>query len=513
MRRPFSSALPQARFAFLGSFLICLAALSFQSPMSAKDIYVADSSAGTGDGTSAANATSSAWFNTVSNWGTGPQQIGPGDTVHLCGVIATQLNVNGSGTPGHVITILFEPNAKMSCAAGTLIECMSKNYLVFDGGANGIIENTDNGSPPLHNQVDATGIYAPQCSNLEVKNLTIQNLYVHTSVDDVQGESGAVYLNGFGNNISIHDCTFHDIHWALTLASNPGSTGVSIYRNQFYNCDHGIAGIGGSMGNPANVNIYHNTFGSTANWDTTANAFHHDGIHIFFDPGGLLSGVNIHGNLFCGNWGINNTAHIFIQGDFSQANPNAVSNLAIYNNIFIQDFGNGLNNGFINGNGPNWRVQNNTFFGSRVRNTTALFLGGTELNFTNNLVTSVTTFLNLNPGTTFAAGALNHNLYSDAREGGNTMFSLAGTGYNVFALWQSATGQEAASSLGPQTNMNRDGTLLPGSTAIGAGADLSASFTTDKNGLTRTTPWDIGAFKYVPPTTPSAPKNVRIIGQ
>ena len=35
------------------------------------------------------------------------------------------------------------------------------------------------------------------------------------------------------------------------------------------------------------------------------------------------------------------------------------------------------------------------------------------------------------------------------------------------------------------------------STVIGAGADLSAYFTVDKDGLTRTAPWDVGAFKYV----------------
>ena len=42
-----------------------------------------------------------------------------------------------------------------------------------------------------------------------------------------------------------------------------------------------------------------------------------------------------------------------------------------------------------------------------------------------------------------------------------------------------------------------DFTLKAGSNAIGAGADLSEYFTTDITGETRTTPWDIGAFKYV----------------
>ncbi len=36
------------------------------------------------------------------------------------------------------------------------------------------------------------------------------------------------------------------------------------------------------------------------------------------------------------------------------------------------------------------------------------------------------------------------------------------------------------------------------STAIGAGTDLSASFTTDADGLTRTVPWDLGAYRSSP---------------
>jgi len=42
---------------------------------------------------------------------------------------------------------------------------------------------------------------------------------------------------------------------------------------------------------------------------------------------------------------------------------------------------------------------------------------------------------------------------------------------------------------------NHDYTLVAGSIAIGVGADLSASFTTDLNGVTRTAPWDAGAYK------------------
>ena len=44
-------------------------------------------------------------------------------------------------------------------------------------------------------------------------------------------------------------------------------------------------------------------------------------------------------------------------------------------------------------------------------------------------------------------------------------------------------------------------TLQAGSNAIGTGVDLSSIFTTDYAGLTRTVPWTIGAYKFVPSGT------------
>ena len=59
--------------------------------------------------------------------------------------------------------------------------------------------------------------------------------------------------------------------------------------------------------------------------------------------------------------------------------------------------------------------------------------------------------------------------------------------------------------------------LNVGSTAERVGADLSATFSTDMSGQSRTTPWDIGAFARTtvgsapPPTPPPAPTNLRLL--
>ena len=80
---------------------------------SASDIYVAQNTTGGNTGADCADAHSAAWFNTPANWGSGGNQIGPGTTVHLCGVFtgtagATMLTIQGSGSNGNPVTIKFE---------------------------------------------------------------------------------------------------------------------------------------------------------------------------------------------------------------------------------------------------------------------------------------------------------------------------------------------------------------------------------------------------------------------
>lgn len=59
---------------------------------------------------------------------------------------------------------------------------------------------------------------------------------------------------------------------------------------------------------------------------------------------------------------------------------------------------------------------------------------------------------------------------------------------------------------------NGNAGLQVGSPAIHAGVNLSSSFTTDFSGVTRTAPWDIGAYEYVPlgPTTLNVSGSARV---
>src|ERR1039457_6396851 len=75
-------------------------------------IYLAQTAAGDGSGSSTGNRMALATIN--SSW-----TLNPGDTLSLGGTFTNALNIRGSGTAGNPITILFEPNAKFSAPTMT----------------------------------------------------------------------------------------------------------------------------------------------------------------------------------------------------------------------------------------------------------------------------------------------------------------------------------------------------------------------------------------------------------
>lgn len=174
--------------------LALLACLSLPAPRcSATDIYFAQNASGVGNGSDCANAYAYSFFNTRANWGTAPGQIGPGATAHICGTVTTfngvaydYLRFHGSGTQGQPITLKWEPGARLSVPSCGPFACvqMGGSYQVIDGGSNGILEATANGTGLRHHDPGAA-IYANPCNYCEFKNLHIHNIYVHavTRVD------------------------------------------------------------------------------------------------------------------------------------------------------------------------------------------------------------------------------------------------------------------------------------------------------------------------------------------
>lgn len=516
--------------------LILGLALFAVSPCYAKNIYVAQTTAGLGTGADCANARPVAWFNATANWGAGPAQITAGDTVHLCGTISSELDAQGSGVAGSPITLLFENNAQMSSPvfSPNAINLVSRSYITVDGGTNGIIQNTANGTG-LANHLPSRAIEFTGGNNIEVRNLTFSNLYVHTTVSDTAVDQTAVnciYANGFGNSISFHNNVAHDVGWCVHFQVGRGqaSSGIDVYNNEIYNFDHGVTlGLNVTSGSGSSVSIHDNHFHDPANWDTTANVYHHDGIHAFAYCGDGIAfcatanwtGLSIYNNLFDGNWGRNNTANVFFEGN--------EQNSDIYNNVSIGFASVNLNNGAMAVGGINCHVYNNTLTGSGLTTQTNALLGlsGPGTIVRNNVITTAGQLIQANPlnsagqASTFT---FSNNTYAN---GGNNSFlwCLPGPACNFWSFgqfssnWVPASGETASQAVA-SANIDSAGHPLTGSAAIGAGANLTSLGITpldsDKARVVRpaTGAWDAGAYQFGGTRSsnpPNPPVNLRAI--
>lgn len=436
---------------------------------SAFDIYVAQLPLGLGDGSTSNNAEGFSSFNATI--------LAPGDTLHIEGRLTNDLLLSTSGSVDNPITIYFEPGASLSRTNGRLIYIGGLSNIMVDGGVNGIIENTATGTGMAYSNA-ATLVDASGAANVAFKNLLFRNQYVHTTTNDVNANiaaAGGVYANGLGGSNYFISCTFSNIGWCLNILASPTSMIVS--NCSFYCYDHGVVPGG------TNIAIVNSHFDTTANWDTTANAYHHDPIHYFGTTN--VSSFIISGNIFTGNLGKNNTAMIYLE----TAPPNTL----IYNNLFLQYPSNYLNDGMVVDSGNNTRILNNTFAGaSGTYNSGGLVIGGHGSVVANNLFTSLDNFVYQPNGSV----SYSNNIYANQAAGGNAGWATNGMSFSTFAGWTNAM-KEANSIYTNASLINLAGILRPTSPAIGAGANLSGVFKTDYAGNARpsTGPWDAGAYQ------------------
>ena len=517
---------PSKRF---DRILACLVIFSFLvATIRADNFYLAQVAQGAGTGADAADAMAAAFFNNSKNWASptkAPGKIGPGDTVHLCGTISTPLTVQASGTVGSVITILFEPGAKLSAPtwnSAAAIELGSNSYITVDGGAsgtiggyngnpslaNGIIESTANGTA-LANQNDDKGIDGIDCSNIMVKGILFRNLYVRTAGGTDANKYGcglsAHYGGGTSSNITCTNCIFHDMSTGVFFGYGASSSNFVMSYCTAYNTNWG--GAAGDDGPATSLNgllVDHCYFYNWLSWSSTDsnvwNVLHHNGFYTWAEIGGSVTGIT-YSNNFCGpGYGNNATAALFISG-------NAINGL-INNNTCIADStgnpGEGLIFVEIHGGSQagTFRIYNNTLvstaqgIGINVYqgNGASLTAYDVENNLISGLGTAIVRFYN-GDSTLTADYNIGYNLasgqeYSDSS--GNS------AGYLSFTQWQAAGYDTHGSNGNP--NLNAGYVPQPVSSAIGAGANLSSYFTTDAAGDNRPsspTAWDIGAYQYV----------------
>ncbi|MGD0812279.1 MAG: LamG-like jellyroll fold domain-containing protein [Verrucomicrobiota bacterium] len=170
----------------------------------AQSIYVAQNAQGQDTGLDAADAHSLAWLNASGNWGAGANHVGPGTTVHLLGTLTNTLNICGvlGGAVGNPVTIYFESNAMFSAPTlpnnSAWININLVSNLVVDGGVNGLLQLTDNGTVPAnggtcdYGHTGLSGISsALPTKYVTIQNVTISNLYNRqTNTEPPQGPNG-----------------------------------------------------------------------------------------------------------------------------------------------------------------------------------------------------------------------------------------------------------------------------------------------------------------------------------
>ena len=515
--------------------LICSSAVVAAS---VTDVYIAQTVAGAGNGSSCANAYAYTFFSTSRNWGSGSNQIGPGTTVHLCGTFtgaagATLLTAQGSGASGTPVTILFETGAMMTApywANAITIDGLSN--VVIDGGVpcgavqggqvssntcNGVIKNTANGTG-LAYHANSNFISASSCNSCEIRNLALINNYVHTQCEGNSGcdtaagtvENSAIGFSG--SNVKIHDNLIHDASWAVNDQANASDVNVSFYNNNVYNVAHGLALYGGNTW-AGPVFFYNNRVHDYQNWDTgNADAYHADGIHAF---GMNLAVIYIYNNFFQTSNQCCITAHVFLEGG---ATWTTNGTYYIFNNVFLQPSGavNGLLQPYI-GN-SNSIIYNNTIVTADSVNSLALGPSGTHIKIINNVVTSAG-FLNLlngGGGTTFANPATDMDYQAYGNCSGYNCWEWNNIDTGSFSTWASqCSGCDTHSSYSASLALNADGSPSSQSTMIiGKGKNLTSlcsgnltALCSDILGNPRPASgsWDSGAYAYNSGPPPSPP--------
>ncbi|MBN1363481.1 MAG: hypothetical protein JW976_01615, partial [Syntrophaceae bacterium] len=292
-------------------------------------IYIAQDAQGTDSGNEPGNAHGVIWFNDPQNWSIEEKEdglIGPKDVVYLCGTITSPareqlLTIQGSGTLGSPITVMFAYNARLTspcfeadpgCHTGGAIHINNKEHIIIDGGENGIIENTDTGqvktyfrsnpSEGICNMTGTIGILINKSKNIEIKNIRLQDLYIsdgnttNLGYPDRNGEVGA-WTNSIGicctysDNIKVHDNFFSHIGIGINVNMTDNS-GYDISNNEAHNTAAFLFSGGTTSIDGTNIDVHHNTISDTTPWA------YNDGIKFFgkdisTEP---YKGIKIHDN-------------------------------------------------------------------------------------------------------------------------------------------------------------------------------------------------------------------------
>lgn len=426
-----------------------------------EDLYVTPTGGTVSDGASWSNAF--AGFTDVS-WGSGANQLGEGDTLWIAGGTYTnQLELKGNGVTGSLITIKRARATNSECTSSAGWVSAYDTQVVINATDGIMISSSLTNGPGRYVLVDGQTTDGIRCNFTDISGgrgiliegygsfySTFRNIGFygpHTNllgavpfVNDVRCLKIATYdsdvTEPFPADLTFQRCTFAG---ACAMAYYVHVRSVTVE-----NCDiHTIETVGSEV----HVNLIYimRSDNCTIRWNT----FHDNdaGVGIFFtdfgSSGAQSSNFWIYGNVFRDD---TNASVRFIDVRDSATNTGP---LFIYNNTFVHGNGGIVISAPLNSNAESY-IQNNLFVDMQ---STVTLPGGEDY------VTVSTNYTTNSYALFVSAGATN-------------------TGTAPFQ-WQ----------------WTRDLNLV-GSTPV-AGATLGSPFDVDFSGVTRSAPWDIGAYEYV----------------
>jgi hypothetical protein len=527
--------------AVAGSILFTLAE---PRPAFATTRYIAQK-AGAFSGGTACNgqtAITPATFNGITN--------SPGDVNYICGAITAAtgpvFSPQGSGNSTSPVTFIFDTGARISVSFGEVINLGGLAYALFDGGIPcgpsspcdtveasnptsyatgqaGIIEATANGSSLQYQNPNTQAFYGcVNCHDIEIRNLIIRNLYVHSSTSDQtdSADTGTFafqcpFSNGCAaGTISIHDSSIHDVGNAVSIE---GTTATSI---KIYNVDfsHDNWAVENSGNGTRYLYIYGNYFHDTTNWDTSSDSFHHNGVHNYMNVSTDSLGYYFYNNMSFGDWGPCCSTAIMLFTEV--AHP---ANFYVFNNIAIQSCNNNtapVNQDYTAPSGPGESWYNNTFLGCPTTgsNTWALQFYGLNMSDENNAVQGWGQYVTVGSGYSFKA--IDYNVYGSPGSSGNSPYQCGNSGVSAFAPWQATGCSPDAHGQSVSDIQVNSSTAFPSSTSPlrATGINLTSicngqpnpglgALCYDYAGKARPTTgnWDVGAVSYSTSKSPNPP--------
>jgi hypothetical protein len=332
----------------------------------AESIYVSQNGSGSQDGKDVSNTRALVWLNSSTNWRGGANSIAAGDSVHLVGTFSNSLTMAGSGAQGNPVTIYFEPGANFTspCWPSTgAINFNKRSNIVIDGGANGLIQNTANGTGIATNGSCGVAGLVFSCS---IQNLTITNMY-HKDKGVFDDTRQGYPINIHGSAITVSNCTVSDGDCGISYSADQTTqSNYFVLTNRIFNCNHSTQiGMANSDCHFGNVVFADNYLDAWDVWDDPGDTqIHLDGIWIWnntYDTSSILDGVKIHGNRFGGRVGRRTTSSLafYIYNGRYQ-----LRNVFIWNNEFKCYAPGSWGGGFIATVGSNVWVFNNTVIGT-----------------------------------------------------------------------------------------------------------------------------------------------------